>query len=37
MNKLDQMDGDEDATLTEVPISFIALEKTKVDVLQVHF
>ncbi|XP_049368215.1 uncharacterized protein LOC125833110 [Solanum verrucosum] len=34
MNKLDRMDGDEDATLTEVPISFIALEKAKVDVLQ---
>ncbi|KAH0664044.1 hypothetical protein KY284_028975 [Solanum tuberosum] len=33
---LDRMHGDEDATLTEVPISFIALEKANVDVLQVY-
>jgi len=37
MDKQDRNDGDEDATLTEVPISFIALEKANVDVLQVHF
>lgn len=37
MDKQDRIDADEDATLTKVPISFITLEKAKVDVLQVHF
>ncbi|XP_019069895.1 uncharacterized protein [Solanum lycopersicum] len=34
MDKHDQMDGDENETSTEVPISFISLKKAKVDDLQ---
>uniref|UniRef100_M1D9M2 Uncharacterized protein n=1 Tax=Solanum tuberosum TaxID=4113 RepID=M1D9M2_SOLTU len=36
IDKQQRLDGDEAATLMEVPISFVALEKAKVDVLQVH-
>ena len=37
MDKQYEVDGDEDATLIDVPISFIALKKANMYIFQVRF
>jgi len=37
MDKQYKVDADEDATLMEVPISFITSQESKVDVIEVSF
>ena len=37
MDKQYKVDGDEDATLIDIPISFIALKKANTDIVQVRF